>query len=123
MRRVFVVLLCLGLSFPSWAGWLASASCCPSQADVKAQIRADIAQQLIDAADTGEAVPECCNDLAAYLQSGQACKGSQAASAPLLGWPASGGTFAACPTLQAAASPAALSPPSADPEGIWRPPL
>jgi hypothetical protein len=115
MRLCIVFLLCLGLFLPAWAGLLAAGTCCPSQADM--------VQQIVDAAETGEALPDCCNDLSTLLQTGQTCKTGQAAGVTFLGCPASAMPPAVDAVSRAATPLPTPGPPSAEPGGIWRPPL
>ncbi len=116
MRRFLLsLLLCLGLSLPAWAGLLTAGMCCPSQSGV--------VQPGADSPSHGDSLSDCCNDLATYLQTGQACKTGTAGSAPLLAGP-QGAAPAVLVTALRAPPPTPLSSPlSAEPEGIWRPPL
>lgn len=115
MRRLFTLLLCLSLPLQGAWSWAAPAEPCPMEAMVMASgMVAD---------DTGSgAAPDCCNDVATFLKTGQPCKtgvdcGAPVASVPPGGWPGA-------PALHSArhSTPAVAGPPSSARSAIWRPP-
>ncbi len=68
------------------------------------------------------AVPDCCNDMATFLETGQPCKTGADCGAPVAGTPPGG--LLAAPALRATRHlvPAVVAPPSSARSAIWRPP-
>ena len=118
MRIWLVLLLTLSFSLQGWAAAQSSSAPCPMEAEM-AMAMADMAA---DATADDPMVGDCCNDMATFLQTGQACKAGQDCQAPLtaLLLPLPEKTAVAVrqtvPVLQS------LAAPSATVGAVWRPP-
>lgn len=118
MRLWLVLILTLSFALQGWAAAQPSGAPCPMEAEI-AMAMADMAA---DQTADGTLSDDCCNDMATFLQTGQACKTGQDCQAPLtaLLLPLSEKTAVAVrqtvPVLQS------LAAPSATVVALWRPP-
>ncbi len=119
MRIWLVLLLTLSFSLQGWTAAQSSSTPCPIQAEMAMATVDTAADQTADGALSGD----CCNDMATFLLTGQACKTGQACQAPLtaLLLPLPEKTAVAAvrqtaPVLQNLAAPSAIV------VAVWRPP-
>lgn len=114
LRRLLTLLLCACLVWPGAGSALASDTPCAMQAELEAMVLAGE----LDSAD----LPDCCNDLQTWAETGQLCKPGVDFAGSLAWGPA--------PTparfgITSAGGPAALPSPGdavAPPGAPWRPP-
>jgi hypothetical protein len=113
MRWLLTLLLCLSLPLQGAWSWAAPAEPCPMEGMV--MVSGTVAD------DTG-AVPDCCNDAATFLETGQPCKTGMDCGAPVASVPPGG--LPAALALHAArhVAPSVAGPPSSARSTIWRPP-
>jgi hypothetical protein len=114
LRRLVLVLVCLGLALQGAVARTLAAQPCPMEATM---------QSMVAAGELGEAqLPDCCNDLQTFATTGKPCKtGHDASPTPTLGLAPAPGCVVAAPA--SATPPAVLraSPPA--PVSLpWRPP-
>ena len=115
IRRLFFILICLGLALQAPAARALEKTPCPMEATMQAMLAAGD----LDPAD----LPDCCNDLQTFAATGHLCKsGSDCGTSPTAFWiPAQPST---APTAALSAiSLARPAPPFAAPIAQpWRPP-
>lgn len=110
MRRLLVLVLCLLMPLQGMAASQAIEPPCPMQ---------DMMAMAYDASDMEGG---CCNDLATFEITGQACKSGQACGAPAV-WLSPLSLMAFPPQPDPMCHPPAWrSPPQDAPERLWRPP-
>ena len=118
MRRVLALLLCLLIPLQGFAAPQTEEPPCPMQAMMAMQ--PDAGNAIVAAQSDG--MPDCCNDLATFERTGQACKTGQACTAPAVWMPP-----VAVPRFEPLAAAAPPTPilraraPGA-PASLWRPP-
>ena len=117
MRVWLVLILALSFALQGWAAAPSSNAPCPMQAEM---VMADLAA---DQTADGTIAGDCCNDMAAFLLTGQTCKTGQSCQAPLtallLPLPEKA---AAAAVRQTAPVLQSLAAPSATVVALWRPP-
>lgn len=121
MRVWFALIIALSFAVQGWAATRAVDAPCPMEAEMA------VAMAQAAAAPEGAAVDtmsgDCCNDMATFLLTGQACKTGQSCQAPLtallLPLPqktADAAVRQTVPVLQSLAAPSAIV------VAVWRPP-
>ena len=115
MRWLVTLLICLSLPLQGAWSWAAPVEPCPMEGMVMAS------GAMADDAGPG-AVPDCCNDEATFLKTGQPCKTGVDCGAPMASVPSGG--LSAAPALQTTRHLArnVAGPPSSARSAIWRPP-
>ncbi|MGQ2956600.1 hypothetical protein [Hydrogenophaga sp. ANAO-22] len=119
MRRLLALVLCLLIPLQGFAAPQTEETPCPMQAMMATQPDAGDA---VDVTAQTDGMPDCCNDLATFEHTGQACKTGQACTAPTVWMPPIG-----VPRFE---SPAGAAPPTpilrvratGAPASLWRPP-
>ncbi len=119
MRRLLALVLCLLIPLQGFAAPQTEEPPCPMQAMMAMQPDAGNA---VDVAAQADGMPDCCNDLATFERTGQACKTGQACTAPAVWMPpvdvprfeSLAATTPPTPILRARAPGA--------PASLWRPP-
>ena len=114
LRRLLTLLICACLVAPGGGLALASETPCPMQAEMEAMVLAGER----DSVD----LPDCCNDLQTWAETGQLCKPGLDAAGTLAWAPA---PMLACPGITSAAGPIPSPGPGhavAPPGAPWRPP-
>ncbi len=80
MRRLLALVLCLLIPLQGFAAPRTEEPPCPMQAMMAMQ--PDIGDAIDVTAQADDGMPDCCNDLATFEHTGQACKTGQACAAP-----------------------------------------
>jgi hypothetical protein len=119
MRRLLALVLCLLIPLQGFAAPQIEEPPCPMQAMMAMQPDSGNA---VDVTAQADGMPDCCNDLATFEHTGQACKTGQACTAPAV-WmqPIDVPKFE---SLAAAAPPTPILRARAPgaPASLWRPP-
>ena len=117
MRIWLVLLLTLSFALQGWAAAQSSSAPCPMEAEMA------MADTAADQTADGGMSDGCCNDMATFLLTGQACKTGQSCQAPLtallLSLPEKTTGVAVRQTAPVWQS---LAAPSATVAAVWRPP-
>ncbi|PKO65326.1 MAG: hypothetical protein CVU22_20525 [Betaproteobacteria bacterium HGW-Betaproteobacteria-16] len=113
MRRVLVLFLCLLMPLQGYAALGMETAPCPMQSRMDMKGDSDAFAQVME---------DCCNDLATFERTGEACKSDQACAAPVA-WsiPLQALAFLA-QAPHALSSPAWRTLPPGLPTSLWRPP-
>lgn len=117
MRRLLILVLCLLMPLQGFAALQVAAAPCPMEGMMAMEDgTSGMAQTLADAME------DCCNDLATFQHTGQACKTGQACAAPAVWMPPVG--VPRFEPLAAAAPPTPTLRTRAPgvPASLWRPP-
>jgi hypothetical protein len=117
MRRVLVLVLCLLLPLQGFAARQLPVSPCPMQ---EMMVMGDEAGEMAET--LAEAMEDCCNDLATFERTGQACKSVQSCVAPSAGLPTFPTLLAQTAVSQDPEEPAWRSLPAGATSRLWRPP-
>jgi hypothetical protein len=117
MRWLVTLLICLSLPLQGAWSLAAPVEPCPMEGMVMASN-----SMVSDAHMDADAVPDCCNDEATFLKTGQPCKTGMDCGAPMASVPPGG--LSAAPALQTTRHLAlnVAGPPSSARSAIWRPP-
>jgi hypothetical protein len=119
MRKLITLLLCLALSFQAGAAWGAPSDPCP----MEGMTMAALVEFGGESDGTGGATfPDCCNDLATFLETGQVCKSGAECGHPLGSLLAHWASIPGLGAVNDMAPPRCSMAPSADVSTIWRPP-
>jgi hypothetical protein len=118
MRAWLVVILSLSFALQGWAAAASLSAPCPMEAEV-AMAMADMAA---DATADDPMAGDCCNDMATFLQTGQACKAGQDCQAPLTALLLPLPEKTAVAVRQTVPVLKSLAAPSATVGAVWRPP-
>ena len=120
MRHLITLLLCLALPWQAWAAQSAVVVLCPMEGmDMVAVIGADTSSDTTPDAETDDS---CCNDLAAFLQTGQHCKSGPDCTTANVLFPAEERAVAVLPYTGILRISLTPPPPLSQTAGIWRPP-
>ncbi len=115
IRRIFFVLVCLGLALQGEAVRALEKAPCPMESTMQAMLAAgDL--------EPADLLADCCNDMQTFAATGHLCKSGTDCNAPPVLSPASTRDTAAAATASIAPQarpPSVLSAPPATP---WRPP-
>ena len=124
MRHLITLLLCLALPWQAWAAQSAVVVLCPMGGmDMVAVMGADTsADTSTDTTPEAEADGSCCNDLAAFLQTGQHCKSGPDCTTANVLFPAEERAVAVLPYTGILRISLTPPPPLSQTAGIWRPP-
>jgi hypothetical protein len=117
MRRLLVLVLCLLLPLQGFAAVQGVAAPCPMQGMMA---MADEAGEMEES--LAEAMDDCCNDMATFERTGQACKVVQSCVAPAAGLPCLPSLVVQTPATQDPPAPAWRSLPAGATTRLWRPP-
>jgi len=117
MRRLLVLFLCLLLPLQGFAAQPVTSAPCPMQDMMSMDSGVGVAPESM-----AEAMEDCCNDLATFERTGQACKSAQACVAPAAAWPSLSALVALAQVTQGPQAPAWRSLPPGASTRLWRPP-
>ena len=117
MRRLIVLVLCLLLPLQGLAAWHVQPSPCPMQGMMAMQDEAGATAEAL-----AEAMDDCCNDMATFERTGQACKVVQSCVAPAAGLPCLPSLVVQTPATRDPPAPAWRSLPAGATTRLWRPP-
>lgn len=113
-RRWLLLLMCLALPLQAPAITWQTQSPCPMEAEMAAMLAAgDLA---------AEDLPDCCNDVETFAQTGKACKAGQECAATTLAVPPAAVPAATGLLRHEAPLFAASARHAAPPASLWRPP-
>lgn len=117
MRRLLVLVLCLLLPLQGFAAWQVPVSPCPMQGMLAMADEADEMEKSL-----AEAMADCCNDMATFERTGQACKSAQSCAAAAAGLPLFPSHDVQAPVRLDPQAPAWRTLPPGTTTRHWRPP-
>ncbi|MDP2017325.1 hypothetical protein [Hydrogenophaga sp.] len=113
MRRLLVLILCLLMPLQGFAALQVAAAPCPMQGMMTMDM---------GATNMADAMEDCCNDLATFERTGQACKTGQECTAPAVWMPPFQPVEFKALAAQDLTAPVWRSPPPGATSRLWRPP-